>query len=88
MSKCAGWNIQSRSQIPNVAYQIALMQEAGLIDAVVVADDYGLPRQAGIIRLTWAGHDFLDATRDSKIWKMAKEQILKPGVSWTFFSFS
>ena len=69
---------------PNFAYQVALMKEAGLVDAAVVEDDFGLPRTANVIRLTWDGHDFLDASRDSKIWKMAKEHIIKPGASWTF----
>ncbi len=34
-------------------------------------------------RLTWAGHDLLDSMRDPKVWKIAKEKILAPGVSFT-----
>jgi hypothetical protein len=67
-----------------VIYNYALMLDAGLIDANLLLDGSGQPAGVTVHRLTWAGHDFLDATRDSKIWKTAKEQILKPGVSWTF----
>ena len=66
------------------AYQAALLKEAGLIHAAIVPDQFGRPRSAIIHRLTWDGHEFLDASRDSKIWKMAVEHIIKPGVSWSF----
>lgn len=67
-----------------VIYNYALMLDASLIDANLIEGGSGQLAGVTVHRLTWAGHDFLDATRDSKIWKMAKEQILKPGVSWTF----
>ena len=34
-------------------------------------------------RLTWKGHDFLDAARDDTLWKKAKEKVMKPGASFT-----
>jgi Hypothetical protein (DUF2513) len=34
-------------------------------------------------RLSWEGHDYLDAVRDPKIWKMTKEATDKVG-SWAF----
>jgi hypothetical protein len=67
----------------NEVYQIALMKDAGLVVANIKTTG-GIPSEARIIRLTSAGHDFLDSTRDSEIWKKAKELILKAGVSWTF----
>lgn len=60
------------------------MKEAGLIDAEITPDAFGRPSGAIVHRLTWDGHEFLDASRDSKIWKMAVEHIIKPGASWTF----
>jgi hypothetical protein len=69
---------------PHSAYQAALMKEAGLIDARISNDGLGRPISAIILRLTWDGHEFLDASRDSKIWKMAMEHIIKPGAAWTF----
>lgn len=67
----------------DILYNFALMSDAGLIDAELIPE-LGMPTSVYVRRLTWAGHDFLDATRDSKVWKMAKEHILKPGASWTF----
>jgi hypothetical protein len=66
------------------AYQIALLKDAGLVDADVDTIDGGIPYEATIIRLTWSGHDFLDSSRDNKIWKMAVQHVIKPGASWTF----
>ena len=66
------------------AYQITLLKDAGLVEAEISTVAGGIPETATISRLTWAGHDFLDASRDSKIWKMAVEHIIKPGTSWTF----
>ncbi len=34
--------------------------------------------------LTWNGHDFLDAARDTTIWTKAKATVLKPTASITF----
>jgi hypothetical protein len=65
-------------------YHSALIIDAGLADGAIVKNSEGYPAATSIIRLTWAGHDFLDASRDSKIWKAAMQHIIKPGVSWTF----
>lgn len=37
-----------------------------------------------INRLTWLGHEFLDAAKDDSIWNKAKEKFLKPTVSFSF----
>ena len=50
-----------------IVYNIALMKDAGLVEAAIANDAKGLPRAAAIIRLTWAGHDFLDAARDDTL---------------------
>ena len=67
-----------------ILYNLVLMDDAGLIEAAVSKDGSGRADLVTILRLTWAGHDFLDAARDPSIWSQAKEKILKPGVSWTF----
>lgn len=71
------------AKTPSEAYQIALMKDANLVEAEVKTT-CGIPSEATIIRLTWAGHDFLDSSRDNRIWKLAKERVLKPGISWSF----
>jgi hypothetical protein len=65
-------------------YNLQLMKDANLVDVDFTEDASGRAVLARVFRLTWAGHDFLDATKDSKIWKMAKEHVIKPGASWTF----
>ena len=72
-----------QAQTVEEAYQIALMNDAGLVQADYTSQA-GTPVCATIFRLTWSGHDFLDAARDETIWKKAKDTILKPGISWTF----
>ncbi len=71
-------------QEDHVLYNIALMKDAGLIEAYVEDDVRGRPCAAVINRLTWAGHDFLDSIRDESIWVKAKEKVIKPMGSFTF----
>ena len=72
-----------QASTPDEAYQIALMKDNGLVEGDITTTNL-IPSEATIYRLTWAGHDFLDAARDNTIWKIAKEKVLKPGASWTF----
>lgn len=67
-----------------IVYNVALVIDAGLAFGQVILNADGEPEAAVIHRLTWAGHDFLDATRDPGIWAKAKTKVIKPGVSWTF----
>lgn len=67
-----------------IVYNSALMLDAGFIIGEVITDHNGDLAASVIIRMTWAGHDFLDSTRDPTIWKKAKERVLKPGISWSF----
>jgi hypothetical protein len=67
-----------------LGHNCALIIEAGLAHGEVLEDERGVPRGAVLLRLTWAGHDFLDSTRDSTTWNNAKNVVLKQGASWTF----
>ena len=60
------------------------MKDAGLVEAVISDDGNSQPEKSVIIRLTWAGHDFLDSTKSPAVWKKTRETILDAGVSWTF----
>jgi hypothetical protein len=66
-----------------VVYEhIELLIEAGLLAGEVHRHSSGgIPV---VTRLTWAGHDFLDAMKDEGIWRKAKESILKPIGGATF----
>ena len=67
-------------EIPNytqeeIGYHAVLLGEAGL---AIVSDitTFGVKSpQAIVIRLTWSGHEFLDAARDKTIWNQAKDKI-------------
>jgi len=74
----------SSYSIDDQLYNLQLMEDANLIVVRFSRGNENEVVSASTERLTWAGHDFLDSTRDSKIWKLAKEHVLKSGVSWTF----
>ena len=61
-----------------ISYHVMLLHEAGLIeaycDSALGSIDNWLP-----IRLTWQGHEFLDAARDSTRWDQAKGIMTKVG---------
>lgn len=60
---------------PQVNYHYELADEAGLVDMG------GSGVMNGILfrRLTWSGHDFVDAVRDEDIWNKTKEGALAAG---------
>lgn len=65
-----------------VSYHVMLLHEAGLIEA---HDASGMnAHQWFPERLTWAGHEFLDASRDETMWNKAKKLIQDKGGSLTF----
>ena len=64
-------------------YHSALLIEAGLVHGETVLDGSGQPVGTVTLRLTWVGHEFLDAARNDTIWKKAGERIKKSGVDVT-----
>ena len=54
-----------------------------MIDRVIAKDGRGLPRGTVRLRLTWTGHEFLDAARNDTIWHKAGDRIKKSGVDVT-----
>ncbi len=64
-----------------------LLVEAGLAHCSIQWDeDSREPRvySAVVWRLTWQGFDFADSVADDGVWRKAKENVLKPAVSWSF----
>lgn len=59
------------------------MLQAGLVQALVTEFVDG-HLAANVLRLTWAGCDFAESTRDEGLWAKAKSSILTPAGSWTF----
>lgn len=64
-------------------YNIALLIDAGLIEGTCSKPLQG-PRVCVAIRMTWAGHEFLDAIRAQPIWNQIKAVAREKGLSLTF----
>lgn len=67
-----------------IIYHGALLIEAGLIDGKVQKGVNGEPAGCICIKLTWAGHDFLDAARNEGIWNKVMNGAKSKGISLTF----
>ncbi|KZX59195.1 hypothetical protein A3709_16770 [Halioglobus sp. HI00S01] len=63
----------------DISHHVILMEEAGLIVAVLSRSLGSGPQNFLIRRLTWIGHDFLDAVRDDSIWRSTKDMIMGEG---------
>ena len=64
-------------------YHSALLIEAGLVRGEIITDGNGQPNATVTLRLTWKGHEFLDAARNDTVWKKAAETTKKAGVHVT-----
>jgi hypothetical protein len=62
-----------------IGYHAILLGEAGLAEIVESSCEESESPSAIILRLTWAGHEFLDAARENNIWNQAKDKISKVG---------
>lgn len=65
-----------------VSYHIMLLDEAGLIDAQNLTSSSAFEWQPK--RLTWNGHEFLEAARDDTRWERAKKLVREKTGSLTF----
>ncbi len=67
-----------------VSYHMELLIEAGLVNGKM-SKAMGLgPYDFFAMRLTWEGHEFLDAIRDETIWNKTKNSFVTQGLSMTF----
>ncbi len=65
-----------------VSYHIMLLYEAGLIEAI---DDSSFSKSEWVpTRLTWEGHEFVEASRDEDRWAKAKQVIKERGGGMAF----
>ncbi|MFZ0335846.1 MAG: DUF2513 domain-containing protein [Candidatus Acidiferrales bacterium] len=75
-------SVEGRNQA-EVCEHLRLAQEAGLIEARFLRGDAA---SCVALRLTWAGHEFLDAARENKIWEKAKEMAMRTAEGVTIIS--
>ena len=59
-----------------ICYHNYLLVDAGLAIGIDMGCDGDVLPQWSVGSLTWAGHEFLDAAREPKRWKQARELIL------------
>ena len=69
--------------IPDRAFHIELLRDAGYVIAVVDYDEHGSPSRARTSRLTWQGYEFLQVMLDDKTWNRAKKLIIDKGIPWS-----
>jgi hypothetical protein len=58
-----------------ITYHVMILDEAGLIEAVDLSTMGGICWKPK--RLTYAGHEFLDAARSDTVWQKAKSLAIK-----------
>ena len=71
--------VEEGCEVSSIHYHVRLLKDAGLIDA-----DELVPGQWWPERMTWAGHEFLDAARNDELWNDVKRQVLQGGGSAPF----
>lgn len=62
-----------------IYHHLAIMRDAGLIYVRVDNPDYPIDENINAVRLTWEGHEFLEAVRDDKRWEKVKVEMAKSG---------
>lgn len=62
-----------------VYYHLDLLNDAGLIEARFVKSFSGKSLRS--VRLTWNGHEFLEAIRPDRVWKQVMERLKEFGDS-------
>jgi hypothetical protein len=65
-----------------ISHHVWLLQDAGLLEATDLSNMRTFdvrPR-----KLTWAGHEFLDAARNDTVWRKTKELVKEKGGSIPF----
>jgi len=58
------------------AYQIALLEQAGFLETEFGTLGSAIPDD---LRITFAGHDYLDAVRSESIWQETKNAVAETG---------
>ena len=64
------------------SYHVEILIEAGLIDGQM--SKRAGPKGFRAMRMTWEGHEFLDAIRSDTVWRKAKDSFVKGGLTMTF----
>ena len=78
-----GFDLELEGHSPDqISYHVMLLNEAGLIEANDLST-LGGPKWRPK-RLTWAGHEFIEASRDESRWEKAKNIMKEKGSGMAF----
>lgn len=85
--KPADGSVYDESHFPKISpevfnYHAELLIEAGLVTGINVSSMDGPASM--LFRLTWAGHEFLDAIKSDTAWTKIKEKATEKGVDLSF----
>jgi DNA-binding transcriptional ArsR family regulator len=58
-----------------VGKHVELLEDAGYIEADLVHTEERGTVSGRVLRITWAGYEFLDAARSETLWRKAREQV-------------
>lgn len=67
-----------------ISYHVELLEEAGLMYGHMSKQLGTGPHDFAAVRLTWRGHELLDAIKNDTVWKKTKESFISKGLSMTF----
>lgn len=80
------WDIETIAkdkEAATVAKHLELMIEAGFVKGKVDSDIGCTEYWVSGIELTWEGYEFLDASRNSEVWKKVKSTVIDSGMSFS-----
>ena len=66
------------------AYHVAMMRDAGLVNASTLAADNDPCYVCRVNSLTWEGQDYLDSVRSPKVWREVKKRLARVGGASAF----
>ena len=69
---------------PEVSYNVDILLDGGLLDGKMLPTLDPGPINFLVFRLTWQGHEFLDAIKNDTVWNKTKESFVSKGLSMTF----
>ncbi len=73
-----------KERAAEISYHMSLLIEVGLVKGQMVQTIGPEVKDFIAQRLTWQGHEFLDAIRSDTVWEKTKKIFLDKGVEMTF----
>lgn len=73
-----------KERAAETSYHMQLLIEAGLVQGQIVGTIGPEIKDFFGQRLTWEGHEFLDAIRSDTVWQKTKKIFTEQGVAMTF----